>query len=460
MRSEIMEGENSFKCVDFWYWMYSFDKFKQGKLNVWLNDYQSGNRTLLWTVQYSTERDWVEGRFSYKYEQQHRIIFEGIQGEEMRDIAIDDISFSESSHCSYYPVIADPSLPTTLRPTTTRQTTTPSSSWISQSPIDCNFETDFCGWQNATGSDGIWQRGNGKTTSFFYNTGPTKDHTFQTVDGYFIYINTNYPAKLNDKYRLQSISLTPEQSEKCFEFWYHMYGADITALNIYLLQHDQLSAPVWSRSKNQGDQWLRGELRIPRLKESYNIIFEGVRGRYPLGVIGLDDVRLLPSCPARENRFCDFESEDICGYTTSDGAIKWTRQLATDNSEGPDTDHTTGSQFGYYMFTAGVSQDEDVRATLTTNKISPNNEQCAEFFYYHKPSGAGNLNIYAIVVEDDKESEYAKKFPIWTEPLVNTGKPGWKIAQVSLGHGISSKPYKVIFEEFVEGKRPGIFKTF
>ncbi len=55
------------------------------------------------------------------------------------------------------------------------------------------------------------------------------------------------------------------------------------ALNIYLKQLNQLGAPVWSRSRNQGNQWLRGEIRIRNIQNPYQIVFEGVVG----GVYGV-----------------------------------------------------------------------------------------------------------------------------------------------------------------------------
>ncbi len=50
------------------------------------------------------------------------------------------------------------------------------------------------------------------------------------------------------------------------------------ALNVYLKQLNQLGAPVWSRSRNQGNQWLRGEIRIKNIQNPYQIVFEGVVG--------------------------------------------------------------------------------------------------------------------------------------------------------------------------------------
>ena len=38
--------------------------------------------------------------------------------------------------------------------------------------------------------------------------------------------------------------------------------------------------------------------------------------------VALDDIRILDTCRSESERFCDFESGDMCGYTTY-GDFKW-----------------------------------------------------------------------------------------------------------------------------------------
>ena len=85
---------------------------------------------------------------------------------------MDDIKFYPSTNCSFLPAKADPSLAvSTLAPTTsTARTTLSTYSWSSQDPVDCNFELNFCLWQNDSTSSINWKRGNGNS-NIFYNTG-------------------------------------------------------------------------------------------------------------------------------------------------------------------------------------------------------------------------------------------------------------------------------------------------
>ena len=42
-------------------------------------------------------------------------------------------------------------------------------------------------------------------------------------------------------------------------------------------------------------------------------------------MVAIDDVRLLPNCSSRRDRFCDFE-EDMCGYEAiASQDVVWTR---------------------------------------------------------------------------------------------------------------------------------------
>ena len=53
--------------------------------------------------------------------------------------------------------------------------------------LDCNFEKDFCNWANYSSNDVFtWQRNKGSTLSDL--TGPLTDHTLQTIEGHYIYI--------------------------------------------------------------------------------------------------------------------------------------------------------------------------------------------------------------------------------------------------------------------------------
>ena len=58
----------------------------------------------------------------------------------------------------------------------------------------CDFESpNICYYQHDINADFKWERFKGKTTSL--STGPTSDHTYQTEEGYYMYIKSRSPQK-------------------------------------------------------------------------------------------------------------------------------------------------------------------------------------------------------------------------------------------------------------------------
>ena len=107
-----------------------------------------------------------------------------------------------------------------------------------------------------------------------------------------MYIETSDPRKKGEKARL----VTPVESvqnfnnKKCLFFYYHSFGIDVGALNVYsvkdidFIQNKTQSSlnPLWSVSTNLGDQWFLASVNT-EFKNDFRIIFEGVVGKSYLG---------------------------------------------------------------------------------------------------------------------------------------------------------------------------------
>lgn len=188
MESQPLDYVQLDVCVRFWYFMYSNLANNLGTLNVYLYDINTNSSNFIWSLSYSQGSMWREAYFSYRTNDKHRIIFEGIKGAGRGDIALDDITFTQASVCSLYPDYALPNATLTTVSTTTRLTTTISTYiWNPQSEYDCNFEQDYCLWTNDSTADFEWVRASASqsTTSF----SPLEDHTYQNKSGYYIRIN-------------------------------------------------------------------------------------------------------------------------------------------------------------------------------------------------------------------------------------------------------------------------------
>lgn len=105
------------------------------------------------------------------------------------------------------------------------------------------------------------------------------DHTTNSAQGYYIYIEASFPAKENDTARIISEQLVKGQG--CFALWYHMYGFEIGSLVIYTSTQAQPRTEVQRISGNQGNVWkpLAVDIAVAlQTKESVRIIVEGVVG--------------------------------------------------------------------------------------------------------------------------------------------------------------------------------------
>ena len=88
-----------------------------------------------------------------------------------------------------------------------------------------------------------------------------------------------------------------------------MYGAGIGSLNVYASPQNVVynaSAPIWSRSHDQGNQWRQAAVTI-QLTSNYQIYFEGMVGSSYTGDIGLDDLSLATG-PCVNANGCDFQT--------------------------------------------------------------------------------------------------------------------------------------------------------
>ena len=76
-----------------------------------------------------------------------------------------------------------------------------------------------------------------------------------------MYTESSSPRKKGDTARL----IGPNQratSGKCLQFFYHMYGANMGTLNVYLKRNGRLYSSIWSSSGNKGDIWRPAQVTV------------------------------------------------------------------------------------------------------------------------------------------------------------------------------------------------------
>ncbi|XP_063421977.1 serine-rich adhesin for platelets-like [Mytilus trossulus] len=184
---------------------------------------------------------------------------------------------------------ATPSTKTTATTTTTPTTTTtgPSSTKV----IECGFEQgQTCAFANTNGDDFDWTLDKSGSTST-PNTGPSAAHS----GNQYAYIEVNGQGQ--DSYAfLSSTNTKLSSSSYCLRFCYHMYGQHIGYLAVYSQNRNSgwWSKP-WTRSGNQGNQWIQASVTITTSKKPSDIVIDieaskGSSGNF--GDIAIDDITL------------------------------------------------------------------------------------------------------------------------------------------------------------------------
>ncbi|CAH1231916.1 MALRD1 [Branchiostoma lanceolatum] len=277
----------------------------------------------------------------------------------------------------------------------------------------CDFETsDLCGYTQDTTDDLDWTRHSGGSPT--PNTGPLVDHTLGT--GHYMYLETSTGSP-GEVARLVSAPLPASSTPYCLRFYFHMFGTSIGTLNVYIRKQGILGTPVWTLTGNQGNVWTFAHAQLDG-RNSFNVIFEAVRGNSFRGDIALDDVTVSDECAPiattvlptttpyhLSSPSCTFELSSICGYRQDiHDSAEWTwhqGQTGTSNT-GPGFDHTLGTAQGHYMYFEASSIDPGVTARLLSPTLpiiplsSSQTSYCLKFWYHMYGLHIGTLIVKRI----------------------------------------------------------------
>jgi hypothetical protein len=164
---------------------------------------------------------------------------------------------------------------------------------------DFESATDFQQGVDTIDDDFDWSLQRGPTKSIL--TGPSRDHTIGTDDGYYLYIEASQ-RQYKERAWLLMHPFSASSRDCRLRFFYHIYGTHAEMLSVKVRTHRN-SAPteVWSRSNPDEDTWLpSGEIEFPVSTRDFQVIFEGQVGVSWLGDVAIDDVSFTPGCQFSE----------------------------------------------------------------------------------------------------------------------------------------------------------------
>ncbi|CAH1790069.1 unnamed protein product [Owenia fusiformis] len=447
--ASIMSGPLDVKPnrqLEFYYHMKGIDI---GTLSVYTIS-PNGVLNKIWTRSGQQGQFWMKARVPIPAGQ-YSIVFEGIVGSGSRgDIAIDEMRVIGGSKIT----TTKPTKATTLMPTTTLSPTTAAS----MKEYQCTFERDICDLRDDKGVEFTWARHRGDTQT--ESTGPSSDRHGQT-DGYYMYIETSEPRKEGDRANLVTPVLEIKDDNNVLEFYYHMYGEDVGALNVYTLQDGKRSL-VWFKRGEVGNQWNQARVVLP--KGRLQLLFEGVRGKSFRGDVAIDDIELtdgrklttqyttkttMMSLPTTRptnppvvsttavistDYTCTFRDPALCFIDDGPVEFKWTKHKGSTptGDTGPSAD-SSGDPNGYYMYieTSDPRKEGD-RAHLVTPEFRVEEDKVLSWDYHMWGKHIGALRVYTL--KDGNAEE------LWNK----TGDQGnrWYRALVNLPRGT----YRLVFE--------------
>lgn len=175
--------------------------------------------------------------------------------------------------------IGSPSSPGTGNPSVPSCLTTP--------PHFESFDLGLGIFEQSATDDFDWTRRSGSTPTA--NTGPS----MAAAGSHYLYIETSQQAN-NHLAILDGPCVDIGPNERyTVGFRYHMYGAHIGTLALQKRVNNGSWANVWSRTGNQGNQWLTASIPVPTSPgERVQFRFVAGKGTGELADIAIDDFRL------------------------------------------------------------------------------------------------------------------------------------------------------------------------
>ncbi|XP_025084901.1 MAM and LDL-receptor class A domain-containing protein 1-like [Pomacea canaliculata] len=445
LQSQTFDATNT-GCISFWY---DLTGSKSSTLSVVMFTIPSNTTTVLWSLSGDDANGWVFASAPINSRNQHYQLW--IQGSfdssYFGNFAVDDITLM-SSPCAVMPPIAGSATPRTVLTPTTTSNTAPVTT--AATVYDCTFESDFCQWKQAVDDTFNWTRSQGPSGT--QSAGPINDHTLRTGQGWFAFIAPLQTQKQNDTARLVSPQIT-DNAHRCLSFYYHMFGASVNLLNVYMKSSGQshLGNLIWRRQGTQGLQWLHAKIQIKPVV-SYQIIFENILGSRYSGDIAVDDITLPTGLcevlfpESTTTATCDFESssDPLCGFIqdrTDNFDWKQSNGSLGTTEAGPFEDHTYGSLAGHFIYTEKYFQhhEKDTARLISRMYTNPNSIQhCLRFYYLMQGSNIGMLNVYTTAQNQTLSA------PIWTLSISQGYQ--WKQAKVTI---TIINNFQVIFEAVV-----------
>ncbi|XP_076292520.1 MAM and LDL-receptor class A domain-containing protein 1 [Lasioglossum baleicum] len=392
---------------------------------------------VIWNGQYYTLGVWQQAQILYTYPELHSVVIEGIPVDPTDPArlyrgyaAVDDIDLQPGTSCVGF----------------------------------CNFAGGFCDWSNDAEDDFDWtiSRGSGNPT-----TGPAMDSSSdRSTAGGYAYIDSSFPRRPGDRARLLSTSFPAPNADApmCLHFWFHMFGAGIGSLRLFVRHFRSMDAPlreIWALNGHAGNTWFVAEITVSSL-DDFQLVFEASVGNTGMGDIAIDEISFAQgSCPvtppvaAPTPRDCSFEADECEWINSRDpDRVEWERVsfqvLGPRNQRKPYSNGYTINRRNEFFLglgrpRGGPRSSGGGTAQLVSREMKGSEEPVCITFWYLMfesfiDSTGPSLGVLRVSIQTTGESSTESR-PVWQ--LYNNQGPTWSYAQVGVAE---KKDFNVVFE--------------
>ncbi|XP_069778645.1 MAM domain-containing protein 2a isoform X2 [Narcine bancroftii] len=301
--------------------------------------------------------------------------------------------------------------------------------------IECTFEENhLCGYNNRWNPNLNWLVGGGSVRDSPLLL-PT-DHTLDTEQGHYMYVDSIYATRLHEVAQLMS-PMTISVLSGCLSFFYQLEQKHSTLFVVYTKDRIGHYEEVW-RTNQSMYNWNLVKVNI-KATHPFQVVFEVAFSSIIEGYVALDDISFSPQFCNNETALffdpsvanCNFD-KDLCNYTDIDGT-GWMRIIRKPNPF-RFGDHTSGTG-GFLISNARFGHHQKYVTHLISPLLLANLQYCLQFFY--ALNHFISEDALAVYIYDEMDQVQEK---IWTIPKSPTRM--WIQAEVNFQR---LEPTKIAF---------------
>ncbi|XP_057292187.1 transmembrane protease serine 5-like [Hydractinia symbiolongicarpus] len=192
----------------------------------------------------------------------------------------------------------------------------------------CTFENGLCpGYTHDNNKNFQWKINSGTTQSLM--TGPTKDHTLETKQGKYVYMESSF--RLNKeiaRFQTPYLSNNLHDLTVCVTFFYHMRGHTMGDLAVFTRESGKEKLKFQITTKQNKDEWFEGRFPFQPGSKPFQIVFQGTTSYSFFGDIALDDIKI--------------SRQSVCSFWPPEAVPKSVTPTVTPPRYGPENQLTCG----------------------------------------------------------------------------------------------------------------------